>query len=300
MSDAIFGTRSSYGFTSMFKEDSASEVVQAVFGGIYHFSALRGLKADPMEPKAPRFACVDPQSAQTYKSLDLVYDPWQRCLAGSPRRNPLPAFYAEETAYIFLCPAFFAQEDKPDRPHCPVVDENRFAGDPNIFYKKYQVYTILYNLLRFYLGDNALSADTDPREELDWNNCVRLNPENSVRNPTNFQIYAASESHLFLLLIIHSSLGDQLTRKHSGVSNLCRKSGPIHAQQRIIPELNTKRVCTLRVGFRPSLARHQSDPEYFITEPHDNGYGPTVLPGVFDVSSKCSDIRCGHCLKFRP
>ena len=193
MTDAVYGTRSTYGFTSMFKENSANEVVQAVFGAIYHFSTKRGLRPDPIEPKAPRFACVGQQSAQTYKNLNLGYDPWQRCLAGSPSRNPIPAFYAEETAYIFLCPAFFVQEGKPDRPHCPIVHENRFAGDPNIFYKRYQVYTLLYSLLRFYLGDDALNANSDPREELDWNNCVRLDTLNSVRNPTNLQLYMASE-----------------------------------------------------------------------------------------------------------
>lgn len=90
------------------------------------------------------------------------------------QRGQIPAFYAEGTAYIFLCPAYFQQEKFPEKPHCPEVHNDRFAGDPNIFYKKYQVYTLVNQLLRFYLGDNALDAESDPMEQLDWNNCVFL------------------------------------------------------------------------------------------------------------------------------
>ncbi|KAL6718025.1 hypothetical protein ACLMJK_004110 [Lecanora helva] len=191
--DAVHGIRSIYGFESMFKDDSASESVEAIYNALYHFEAIPGLKPDPTTTKAPRFACAREESAQTYKNLDLGYDPWQRCLAGSPRRNPVPAFYAEGTAYIFLCPGFAVQEAQPDRPHCPAVHDNRFAGDPYAFYKKYQTYTLLYHLTRFYLGDNALDDQSDPREQLDWNNVVLLNIIDSIRNPTNLQIYAACE-----------------------------------------------------------------------------------------------------------
>ncbi len=203
MSDSVFGVSSPYGFRSMFKEESATEAVEAIFNAIYYSKARVGLSPEPKVLKSPRFACVTEDSAQIYRSLDLDYDPWQRCLvSGSPRHTPVPAFYAEGTAYIFLCPAFFVQEDHPTSPHCPAVHHNRFAGDPNVFYRNYQTYTLMYQFIRFYLGDNALDSTTDPPEQFDWNNCVHsLGMLNSVRNPTNLQLYIACKWHLFHLPI---------------------------------------------------------------------------------------------------
>lgn len=76
------------------------------------------------------------------------------------------------------------------------VHKNRFAGDPNIFYKKYQIYTLIYQLVRFYLDFHALDEHTDPPEQFDWNECVRLKALDSVINPTNMQIYTACKQHL--------------------------------------------------------------------------------------------------------
>lgn len=177
----------------MFKRNEAVDAVQAILYAISQWKAKKGLIPDPVQPKAPRIACVAQDSASVYKSLKLDYDPWQRCLVGSPRSTPIAAFYAEGTAYLFLCPAYFVQKDKPDNSHCPVVHNNRFAGDPNALYKNYQVFTLIYGLARFYLGDNALDNDSDPPEQFDWNECVRLRVLDSIRNPTNLQIYTACE-----------------------------------------------------------------------------------------------------------
>ena len=193
LSDSIFGVSSSYGFRSMFKSDIAVEAVQTVYDGIYFDRELPGLEPNTREKKNARFACVTEDSADKYRYLGLDYDPWQRCLVGgTPRRTPIPAFYAKGTAYIFLCPAYFVQEDQPTSRHCPTVHLNRFAGDPNIFYKNYQIYTLLLQLVRFYLGQYALDDHTDPPQQLDWNNCVySLGTSNSARNPTNLQLYVA-------------------------------------------------------------------------------------------------------------
>lgn len=125
-----------------------------------------------------------------YGYLNLGYDPWHKCLVGGPRSTPLQAFYAEDTIYTFLCPAFFVQP-QVSTFHCPSITDNTFSGDPGLFYRNYQTYILLYQLIRFYLGDNALTSRSDPREQLDWNDCVRLDTLNSILNPTNLQIYTA-------------------------------------------------------------------------------------------------------------
>ena len=194
LSDTIFGINSEYGFTSMFKDNTAKQTVQSVLQGISSFGRRPDLLPEPYIPKAPRVACITQDSAGIYEEhLNLGYDPWQKCLTGGPDKSPITSFYAPGTAYVFLCPALFMQTIQPSSPHCPTVHNNRFAGDPNIFYQKYQVYIMLYSFLEFYLGTNALNATTEPPEQLDWNNGVQLGASDSVRNPTNFQIYVASK-----------------------------------------------------------------------------------------------------------
>ena len=75
--------------------------------------------------------------------------------------------------------------------HCPTVTDNKYSGDAGIFYQNYQTYIMLYHFIHFYLGDNALTKYTDPKAQLDWNDCVNLNTLDSVLNPTNLQIYVA-------------------------------------------------------------------------------------------------------------
>ena len=177
----------------MFKNEAALPTVTAVLEYIYHSKGIAGLRPRPGTPSPPRLSCATEESAQIYKHLNLGYDPWQKCLAGGPDSGPVQAFYAEGTAYIFLCPAFFIQPSMSKHKYCPFVMNNEFYGDPAIFYQKYQTYILLYQLVRFYLGRNALADDTTPREQLDWNNCVGLDTVASVLNPTNFQVYIACE-----------------------------------------------------------------------------------------------------------
>ena len=187
----LYGVDSGFGFKAMFKKDEAREAVKAILDHIFYSRGKINLKPHPNTLSFPRLSCVTEESARLYGYLDLDYDPWQRCLVGGPRSTPIQAFYAEDTIYTFLCPAFFVQPSTPKRKQCPSLTNNRFSGDPGKLYRNYQTYIMLYQLIRFYLGDNALTAYTDPKEQLDWNECVGLNTVDSVLNPTNLQIYAA-------------------------------------------------------------------------------------------------------------
>ena len=188
--DATYGPTGDLGFRPMFKDNSNIALVQEIYDSIMESKKLPNLRPNPGIPKSPRFACVTDDTSIA-RRLSLDYDPRRRCLQDGARGAPVPAFYAEGTAYIFLCPSFFSLVDQPTQSHCPAVHDNRFAGDPNIFYKKYKTYTLIYQLVRFYLGRTSLNDKSDPQEEFDWNNCVRLGETDSVRNPTNFQLYVA-------------------------------------------------------------------------------------------------------------
>ena len=187
----LYGVDSDYGFKAMFKENFATEAVVTILDHIYQFKGKKNLRPHPRTLSTPRLSCVTEKSAKLYHYLGLDYDLWHRCLEGGPGGTPLQAFYAEGTIYIFLCPAFFVLPPMSVKYQCPTISMNAFYGDPGTFYGIYQTYIMLYHLIRFDLGDNALTNDTDPKEQLDWNACVGLSAVDSVLNPTNLQIYTA-------------------------------------------------------------------------------------------------------------
>ena len=185
----MWGVHSEFGFRALFKRNEARDAVTAILDHIYFSTGKTNLRPRPDTLSSPRFSCVTQESAKIYDYLDLNYDPWVRCQGKQ-------AFYAEDTSYIFLCPAFFSQPPMSERNHCPSVTDNKFSGNSGTFYRNYQTYIMLYHLIRFYLGHNALADDTDPKEQLDWNSCVGLNTVDSVLNPTNLQIYIACKQSI--------------------------------------------------------------------------------------------------------
>lgn len=80
--------------------------------------------------------------------------------------------------------------------------------DVDVFYQNYQMYTLMYELLRFYLPKNALGPRSLPKEVFDWNHCVAYTIESSVKNPTNLLLYIACMSHLLSLLCFLFSISD--------------------------------------------------------------------------------------------
>lgn len=71
--------------------------------------------------------------------------------------------------------------------------------DVDVFYRNYQMYTLMYELLRFYLPKNALGPRSLPKEVFDWNHCVAYTIESSVKNPTNLLLYIACMSHQMIV-----------------------------------------------------------------------------------------------------
>lgn len=197
LKDARYGIYSPCGFRAMFKRDDAIPTIVLILQHMYTMQGLLNLRPDPNIRTRPRFACVDFDSGRKYRYLNLDYDPWSRCLSEAVEYVGGYLFYAEGTAYIFLCSFFFALEPQPRSDTCPTVSRNRFVGDQRDFCGRYQIYKMIYELNRFYLGRNALDAHSDPHEEWDWNLCVTdLGMVHSVVNPTSLELYVARESLL--------------------------------------------------------------------------------------------------------
>ncbi|KAL2043323.1 hypothetical protein N7G274_003629 [Stereocaulon virgatum] len=213
--DSQLGVNSPHGFRAMFKNNSV--MPEAILQAISVFRPLPGLKPHPTTSLEPRFACVTPDMAEKYGYLHLGYEPFDICntkvtltpqqdlqfdrqyeqdfLFNVTQETIFPtAFYAAGTAYIFLCPIYQSQSSSPSTNYCPSVDvegPNVFLGSQNLFSRRYQLYTLINQLARFYLGESALSGNTTPLEHFDWNACVFDLGEDSGRNPTNMELYVA-------------------------------------------------------------------------------------------------------------
>ena len=177
-------------YRAMFKSDSVKSQVALRFGQIHEHRGSIGLKPTPFQNTAPRVACAAPDSIISYRNLDLGYDPWRRC-AAAPQGPPNELFYANGTAYIFICPSFFQKPMAPFGSKCPDVVANLFTGDEMLFYGSYQVYLLLYVFVRWYLQTMALDDSSVPMEIFEWNLCINYSALSSVRNPTNYVLYAA-------------------------------------------------------------------------------------------------------------
>ncbi|CAF9920716.1 MAG: hypothetical protein ALECFALPRED_001610 [Alectoria fallacina] len=189
--DVFRGTDSPFGFSAMFKSDRSKYPVSYYLNMIYDSMGLINLKPYIAHPTPPRLACVHQNSATIYKGLQLGYDPWQRCSNPWPAQRSPQTWYAVGTAYIFLCPDFHYQAPAPAGNHCPAVVDNTFVGDVDVFYGNYQMYTLMYELIRFYLQKTSLGIKSLPKEVFDWNHCVAYSIDSSVKNPTNLLLYIA-------------------------------------------------------------------------------------------------------------
>ena len=189
--DVDHGLGSTHGFKALFKDKSSVYPIKYYLNSMYDYKGMVGLKPYPTRFLRPNLVCVIATTYIHYKDLRLGYDPWVRCQHPYPAGQPPQAFYAEGTAFIFLCPGFLAQSPVPAPNNCPEVMHNTWVGNADIFYRNYQVYTLLYELIRFYLGANALSPYTLPSEQFEWNSCVHYSAVPSVKNPTNLLLYMA-------------------------------------------------------------------------------------------------------------
>lgn len=184
LNDVELGLDSQHGFKALFKDGATSTYVRGILRSIASAQPLKGLIPDPSVPSTPRFACVTPRTISRYRFLEV--DPWELC----NRADAGQAFYFGGSSYIFLCSSFWRGDIAPEKSACPSVRRNQFLGGGEAL-SMYLTYLIIHEMAHFYLGKASLGAFTDPPEIYPINDCVALDPLNSVHNPQNYQFYVA-------------------------------------------------------------------------------------------------------------
>ena len=189
LDDVTFGTTSTHGFTAMFKANRNINYVKYMLESVMTGRKLHGLLPNRAIDDGPRFACVSRDSRRKYSYIGI--DPYLSC-QGPPPNPPPAAFYVQETKLIFLCDAFWRCPDYPGHQLCPSVQNNQFVLDQPGFHSC-KFYTLMHEMLHFYLGRATLSPHSWPHEQYEANALVNLFSSNSVRNPANYEFYAASQ-----------------------------------------------------------------------------------------------------------
>ena len=186
------GLDRTHGYKALFKQNSTTSIIERLLRDMYLLKEIKGVLPSPTRYLQPRLVCVDDRTASTYASLNFKFDPLQKCWSIAKEASNQYTFYMPATAYIFVCPSFFTQSATPSNRHCPSIQKHRFVGSQWRFHQRYQVYRIIYELARFYLGKHALDATSSPPETFNWNDCVyKLNTLESVVNPSNLELYVA-------------------------------------------------------------------------------------------------------------
>ena len=183
--DVDHGTTSTYGFASFFKTNSSQNAVREVFQNIANGSNVRVFPSGPNHPPEalqPTFACLNDGHAHTKPFYDSI------CTDG---RNALAAA-ADET--VVICPAFWQIHAVPSANSCPHVVNNQFTHEvPDIGSNQYGI--LVHELTHVYMPDTIVVGEAyDPQA------AVELDAAASLRNPSNFALYACGQLVLRAIL----------------------------------------------------------------------------------------------------
>lgn len=194
LNDVGLGLDSKHGFRAMFKDGATSTYVRGILRSIASAQTLTGLEPDPSVPTAPRFACVGPGTTNQYTFLH--FDAWFYC----HQPGVGAAFYVGGASYIFLCPQVWQHQIAPRKYTCPSVGYNKFL-DSGKSLSLYLTYMVIHEMVHFYLGWDSLGPHSNPPEVYPINDCVGLDPLDSVHNPANYHYYVACECFRFFITL---------------------------------------------------------------------------------------------------
>ena len=121
--------------------------------------------------------------------------------------NGPPAFFVRSSRFVVVCNKFWDIGPFPaaGTSTCATVSDDKFVGNSedetigamvsgqqkNLV--NYRRYHLLRELVDFYLDVVSLESSGNPYPAFDWNRCIQLNPLDARTNPSNYQLYAASE-----------------------------------------------------------------------------------------------------------
>ena len=214
------GVNSPYGYRALFKQHENRVPILNVVTSMLAAEGIKGKEPNPEIAVRPFMVCAQEDSQKTFPYLKD--DPWQLCQA-SPKKY---AMYAEDSTLVFLCPSFWSIEKSTTKPRCMSVQNNEFQTDGSQTIA-YQVYVLARELARIYLGDQALTSQSVPIEKFSPFNLVNLNAQDSIRNPTNYQLFIASEFLFQLSLSFTCQKARLLIFGESGQSRVYRTARPV-------------------------------------------------------------------------
>lgn len=215
------GIAGGHGFQAFFKNNAAGGSVVTMLKNVQTMKAIRGLKPNRFSASQPEFVCVDRRTLARYPKIPN--DPWAIC-----RVSGSFGLWLRGWKYVFLCPRFFTLPTCPTERRCPGVKDNMFEMT-GFLLADFQSYVLMHEMIHFYLGRSSLGWDTTPAEKYKLNECVAMDPKDSLKNPMHYQYYVASQytlskpcssyhslAYLFSTCLTSSLSNTMLTREHSG------------------------------------------------------------------------------------
>ncbi|KAL8900392.1 MAG: hypothetical protein Q9207_005721, partial [Kuettlingeria erythrocarpa] len=179
------GLSGSHGFRAFFKTNAAVGPVTKMLKDIQTLRPARGMRPNIFKAQYPEFICVTPETRSRYR---LRLDPHVLC-----ERNGEFGMWLRGEKYVFLCKKFFTDKISPVGPptkFCPRVIDNMFEPKGYLL-ADYQKYVLIHELVHFYLGRSSLGWTTNPKEKYRLNECVDMDPKNSLKNPMHWQYFVA-------------------------------------------------------------------------------------------------------------
>ncbi|KAL8760666.1 MAG: hypothetical protein Q9184_003164 [Pyrenodesmia sp. 2 TL-2023] len=179
------GVSGSHGFRAFFKNDAAIGPVTKMLKDIQTLRPARGMRPNIFKAQSPEFICVTPETRSRYR---LRNDPYVFC----EQKGQFGMWFRGEK-YVFLCQKFFTIKISPPGPpakFCPRVIDNMFERKGYLL-ADYQKYLLIHELVHFYLGQKSLGWTTNPNEKYRLNECVDMDPKNSLKNPMHWQYFVA-------------------------------------------------------------------------------------------------------------
>ncbi|KAL9014371.1 MAG: hypothetical protein Q9173_000990 [Seirophora scorigena] len=143
------------------------------------------MRPNPLRSQLPEFVCVKPD---TFWRYDIGVDPYIKC-----EQAGFFSMWLRGYKYVFICEKYFNMTMSPIGPpakYCVPVIENKFNGRGDLL-GDYQKYILVHELVHFYLGRPSLGWNTNPKETYRMNQCVNMDPKNSLKNPMHYQYFLA-------------------------------------------------------------------------------------------------------------
>ena len=179
----------SHGYSQIFGDRTRTNSVSNIFRQIVEGAPITGTNRISYPPW---IMCIDFEKPQQYhfprRWIDIC------------KTEPYPfAYNLPASDVVVVCPRFWTRRVAPPQGTCPKwlqVSQQfdpRGPGPKDLWYT--QAFMLIHELVHRYLRGRSLSSISDPAEEYDWNEVVRMDPKHAVLNPMSYQIYAYCKYH---------------------------------------------------------------------------------------------------------